>query len=236
MTRSSVERTGAAKAHRPALVASENRPALPRSRAVRFTPLRLTAPVLFGAMVYAMLRYIVFGDVSASQLPLYIANKAISLAALVLLCAASLARTHRDRKTLGLTAIALAGVHVLASFAMLTPAYYGKLFVGSGRLSWPGELSMLAGAAACVPLVWLLWATPQGPVPEPTRGRSLIPGLGRIALVGTAVHVAAMGLPGWLDVASWPGALPPITLLSFVIAAAATIAKMALVRRSREPT
>jgi hypothetical protein len=35
-----------------------------------------------------------------------------------------------------------------------------------------------------------------------------------IALSLVLLHLAAMGLPGWIDPGKWPGALPPITMLS----------------------
>jgi hypothetical protein len=190
--------------------------------------------VLLASTAYAVARYIVFGDVSPEQLPLFVANKAVSLAGLALIGLSSLAREHERRKELGLTGLALTGVHVVASLGMLTPAYYAKLFGSAGRMTWQGELSMLAGAAACIPLMQLYRATPYGRLPQnqTVPGRSLIPWLGRSALLLTAAHVLVMGYTGWTDWQSWPGRLPPITLLSFLIAVAAVLAKCKISARS----
>ena len=45
-----------------------------------------------------------------------------------------------------------------------------------------------------------------------------MPWLGRLILLLTAFHVLAIGGPGWLRVHTWPGNLPPITLLAFAAA------------------
>jgi hypothetical protein len=39
-----------------------------------------------------------------------------------------------------------------------------------------------------------------------------------LGLAATAGHVLVMGLSGWLTPANWPGGLPPITLLAFLVA------------------
>ena len=81
-------------------------------------------------------------------------------------------------------------------------------------------LSMLAGALGAGALLWLFHSTKVRPVDGQRSRTSLVPGLGRALLLFTAVHVALIGVSGWFELQTWSGSLPPMTLLSFVIAAA----------------
>ena len=38
-----------------------------------------------------------------------------------------------------------------------------------------------------------------------------------MAMVFTAAHIFFMGYQGWTNTQNWPGGLPPITLIAFVI-------------------
>jgi DMSO/TMAO reductase YedYZ heme-binding membrane subunit len=170
------------------------------------------------ALLYAIVRYHVFGSVAWTHLPLFTMNKAVSFASAGVLAAAYLARRPALRLRYGLTGFALAVLHVLMSFCLLTPADYPKLFAGS-RLSFAGEAAMLAGCAGmlalCLPAVGSFPGTKEalGPVRWLQWQR-----LGYAALALTALHVLAIGGKGWFDPGSWPGGMPPITLWSFVVA------------------
>lgn len=99
---------------------------------------------------------------------------------------------------------------------------------------------MLTGVVALVMMLWLYRVTPlanarKDDKPSPPndvqpaavkRRRGLVPGLGRLVLLFTALHVFFMGYTTWLDVSSWPGYLPPITLLSFVIGIGFVVSRM----------
>ncbi|MFN3168182.1 MAG: hypothetical protein ACE37H_14060 [Phycisphaeraceae bacterium] len=180
------------------------------------------------ASVYAVLRYhdVFFGVHPADQLPLYILNKAVSWAALVMIALAvgarpiarlsadKLAWLKRDRRAIGMIGFGFAAVHSAMSFALLSPSYYGKLYLESGKMNTWGELSMLTGIVGMALLVW------QANLAKANHGeaRRTLRRLGWSVLGLTAVHVAAMGWPGWLEPSAWPGGLPPITLWSFVVA------------------
>lgn len=107
---------------------------------------------------------------------------------------------------------------------------------------------MLTGVVALVMILWLYRVTPLGlyrvtPLAEATehekpsppidvqsavgkRRRGLVPGLGRLVLLFTALHVFFMGYTKWMDETSWPGYLPPITLLSFVSGVGFVVSRM----------
>lgn len=184
----------------------------------------VTSIVLLLCLTYAAVRYIVFGEVSPDQLGLFVMNKALSLAGLVLIAMAVGARPvaealprfgwlRDERRALGMTGLGLAGVHTVLSLMLLGPGYFGKFYdAKSGLMTAAAEWSMLAGAVALALLVWQARITGGGAA---SRHRRRL-GTGVLAL--TLAHVTLMGWPGWWTPGSWPGAMPPITLLSAGVA------------------
>ena len=198
---------------------------------------------VFGAcLAYAILRYHIASGVSWSHFPLFIMNKAVSLAATVLVaCSYLIGRVVRwyddDPRTklvvikfCGLVGFSLAAVHAVASVCVLTPAYFAKYFTQDGRLNLEGELGMIVGIVA-------LWAlslpaiTTLPMMPKALGGlrwkRSQRMGYACLSLV--VVHVVVLGLRGWLSPQTWPWLLPPISLVAAVAAAVPLF-----VRRARE--
>jgi DMSO/TMAO reductase YedYZ heme-binding membrane subunit len=49
--------------------------------------------------------------------------------------------------------------------------------------------------------------------------------MGYWALALACGHTFTMGYAGWLDASTWPGSMPPITLLGFLVGLSALIAK-----------
>jgi hypothetical protein len=206
-------------------------------------PVLLAIVSLAVSSVYAVLRYhdAFFGVHRADQLPLYIFNKAVSFAALAMIALAVGARLvarlsggrlgwfKHERRSIGFIGFGFAAVHAGMSLAMLSPSYYGKLYLESGKMNLWGELSMLAGVAGIALLVW------QAKLPQANEGdgRRSLRWLGLGVLGLTAAHVGAMGWPGWLEPATWPGGLPPITLWSFVVALVGVTLGVLPVRRGR---
>ena len=68
---------------------------------------KLIAGVLAASLGYAVVRYNVFGGVSADQLPVFVTNKAISVGSLVLLGVSRVVIDKPRRKHLGLIGLAL---------------------------------------------------------------------------------------------------------------------------------
>jgi len=180
---------------------------------------KLVGSLLGAGLGYAVVRYNVFKGVPWDQLPVYVTNKAIALVGLLLLGLSRVVTDVHRRKHLGLGGLLLVDVHVVMSLALSWPEHYPSFYGESGRLSATAGVSVLAGALGTAGLLWLFYATSRGPRSEQRHRTSLVPGLGRTVLAFTAVHVAAIGIGGWFDLSSWPGSLPPITLLSFAVAA-----------------
>lgn len=162
---------------------------------------------------YAIIRYVVVGGVAMAHIPLYVLNKALAFSAVLCCCVAlvagRVARRPPTARLFGRAGIALALLHGALSLALLSPAYYGKLFIPDGRLSGAAELSILLGIVVAGIMLWHSWHR-RGSCPRPPR-------LARTALIPLiAGHLFAIGCPGWSAVDGWPAHLPPITLLSFI--------------------
>jgi hypothetical protein len=167
-----------------------------------------------GAMLYAVARYNIFGEVAWANVPAYVSNKALSWTGLVLFGLSLVSRDKADRRGYGTLAVAATGTHVLMSLLVLNPAYFAKFYGEGGRLNGIGEASMLAGVAGATLLGALFAANLNGG----QSGASLRSGWGRAVLCCSALHVLIMGAAGWLTPAQWPGYFPPISLLSFLTA------------------
>ena len=177
---------------------------------------------IFGfSLAYAVVRYHLAGVVPWRHFPLFILNKATSLAAVTFVASSYLIgkifRWHdHDRalrlvviKFCGLMGFFLAGVHALFSFCLLSPAYYGKFFDDAGRLNLQAEIAMSVGVVA---LFFLLSpaVTTLPMMPKAIGGvrwkRSQHAGYISLALV--VVHLVAMGFKGWLAPQGMAGGNP----------------------------
>ncbi len=179
--------------------------------------------VLAIGLGYAIVRYNVFGGVSVEQLPLYVTNKAVSVAGLVLIVTAVGARPLSgwlpgcgwlmdERRSMGMLGLGLSAVHTVMSLMLLNPGYFGKFYdAGTGKMHLAAEVSMLAGVVALALLVV------QSRAGEGS-GRSSLRWLGVGVLALSLMHLGFMGWPGWWTPGKWHGGLPPITLLSAAIA------------------
>jgi hypothetical protein len=185
--------------------------------------MRTSLLVLLGSALYATARYNVFKGVPWKDWPAYTLNKALALSALLLLVLAAVRKARASDGRILAMASALGFVHVLLSLVLLSPDYYEKLFA-SGRLTAAAGLSMTLGAAAAVAM-----AVGKGRRTDPDAAG----GLSSLAILAFVVglHAALQGFPGWFTPSAWPGAMPPITLISFVLGVAA-VASVVRPRRS----
>jgi DMSO/TMAO reductase YedYZ heme-binding membrane subunit len=198
------------------------------------TPNATLILVLSITLAYSILRYHVLGDIPWAQLPLFVFNKAVSWSGLVLLALAYIRRDKAAARSLGVRGLFLTGIHIVMTMAILSPGYYAKLYDGA-RLNALGEGALLAGIAAAAALVLPALATMPGmhaELGEPRWLRWQRAGYWTLAL--TAVHCLLLGAKSWPAPATWPGGLPPITLLAFAAAIAPLLWKLAA-RRSDPP-
>jgi DMSO/TMAO reductase YedYZ heme-binding membrane subunit len=204
--------------------------------------------VLFGAaLVYAIIRYHLAGDVAWSHFPLFIFNKATSLAAVFFVASSYLVgkvfHWHDHDKALrlvvikfcGLMGFFLAGVHALFSLALLSPAYYAKYFLPDGRLNLEGEVALAVGVIAMFMLMSpAITSLPMMPKAIGGQRWKRSQRLGYVALALVVVHLVALGWEGWLAPSGWNGGLPPISLVAVLAALVPLVIKRRRVREARE--
>ncbi len=95
-----------------------------------------------------------------------------------------------------------------------------------------GELSMLFGVLA----IWCLSITAISSLPQMydaigedrwLRGQRM----GYLALALVAFHLLVMGWSGWLKPEEWPGGMPPISMVAFLVAIAPPTVKAVWIKR-----
>ncbi len=207
----------------------EGVPAKPAGKAGLRAAAAIMAVVFALTFAYAIVRYNVIRGVPWEQLPLFISNKAIALAAVVFIALSydfgPLARFWPKafvpelpaRKFFGLLGFGLAAVHALISLLIFSPAYYPKFFAEGGKLNLTGELSMLFGVLAF--FIFLAAALTSLPPVAASMGRrqwQAVQRLGYLAFFLVLLHVFVMGFEGWLKPSGWPGGLLPISLVAFI--------------------
>lgn len=191
---------------------------------------RIIFVTLFLCIGYSVLRYNIIGDVPWKDVPFFILNKGISLAALILLTLNfSLAPLKRmnislsdqllnARKSLGVVGFILAFSHLIMSITILNPSYYPSFFYEESTLNTRGGLSLLGGVLSFV-FLWIYFLSFKQDLKKQYKIISVITSREVIlsVLFFIGIHLFCFSYPGWLTFNKWPGGLPPISLISFVI-------------------
>jgi len=182
------------------------------------------------SVAYAVLRYNIYGNVPWEDLPIFILNKGISLASLILLTLNFSLNPLKNmgvkvpvklldaRKALGISGFAYAFAHLIMSLSILNPIYYSVFFNEEGTLTVRGGLCLLGGVAGFI----VLWVYYKSFKPTLKMNHKIITMItSKKSIVYTlffiGVHVFFLGYTGWVTVDAWPGGLPPISLISFII-------------------
>jgi hypothetical protein len=174
--------------------------------------IRIGILVFLISAIYATIRYNVMKDVPWSDWPVYTLNKVFGVSSLLLLVIAT-ARYHlrptlSNGKILYLSGL-FGGIHILISCMLLNPAYYGKFFL-DGKLTAIAGFSMLTGAVSAVLFISKAGGRKDRQITQITRSLTVIGGL-------TGIHLAFQGFQTWMKPYEWPGFIPPLTLVSFLI-------------------
>ncbi len=225
---------------------SEDQRELPPHRLWQPTTAKWFAVVFGASLVYAIVRYHLAGDVPWAHFPLFILNKATSLAAVVFVACSYLIgkiiRWHDHDKALrlvvikfcGLMGFFLAGMHTFFSFCLLNPAYFAKYFDDVGQLNLQGEVAMSTGVIA---LFFLLSPaiTTMPMMPKALGGWrwKRTQRMGYVALILVVGHLVALGVKGWMAPSGWPAGMPPISLVALVAALVPLVVKRRRVAQKR---
>ncbi len=221
---------------------SDEHKGLPPDRLWQPTTAKWFAVVFGASLVYAIIRYHSAGDVAWRHFPLFILNKATSLAAVVFVSCSYLVgkiiHWHDHDKALrlvvikfcGLMGFFLAGIHAFLSLSLLSPAYYAKYFDEAGRLNLQGELAISVGVIALFFLMApAIMTLPM--MPKAVGGKRWKRGqrAGYLTLILVVVHLVVLGLKGWLAPRGWQAGIPPISLVAVVAALVPLIVKRKLI-------
>lgn len=182
------------------------------------------------SVCYAILRYHIVGEVPWKDLPFYVLNKGVALAAIILLTLSfsvgplKVMGIHMgekwldSRKDMGITGFVFTFVHIFMSISILNPNYYTVFFTDDGTLTLRGGLSLFAGIISFV-LLWVYNISFKSVSSQAGKINSAI--IYRNFLVYgmlfSGVHLFFMGYSGWTTFYKWQGGLPPISLISFIV-------------------
>jgi DMSO/TMAO reductase YedYZ heme-binding membrane subunit len=195
---------------------------------------------IFGvALAYSLLRYHFSGEVAWAHFPLFILNKATSLAAVGFVACSYLVgrvfRWHNNDpkvklvviKFCGLMGFSLAAIHAFFSVCILNPAYFAKFFDDDGRLNLVGELGLAVGVVALWALAMPAIATlPMMPKAIGGKRWKRSQRMGYLCLCLVLAHMVVFGWKGWMAPEKWPWGFPPISMLAAVAAAVPLVAKV----------
>jgi hypothetical protein len=170
-------------------------------------------------LVYAVVRYVVFTPKNLENVPVFVVNKCVAMAAALCFVMAFYQQLRRQRRPESAGDSALwfrAGVfgaiwHIPMALTVLRPGYFKEFFapaidgVESGRLSLAGEVVFCFGGLAAG-MLYLLTRQQWSPMQRWWMS------LG--AMLVLMVHVLAMGYCRGLNINASHGYLPPMWLLS----------------------
>jgi len=188
------------------------------------------ATVVFAVSIgYATVRYNIFKGVPWTDWPLYVLNKAFAVSSLVLLAINVLRYQFikkRSNAKIFKFAMFLGFLHILISFALLNPAYYDKFYL-NGKLSFLAGVSYLLGAIATA----LIFN--KGFSKELKNNRATkIKVLSVLAFI-IGSHATLQAFQGWVPASAWPGYMPPLSMISFLIGLFALVLTFVLKRKKK---
>jgi hypothetical protein len=188
--------------------------------------------ILTFTTAYSIIRYNICGPVSPENIPVFILNKSISFAATACLfpCSLNAFKANAEKvRQWGRASYYLALAHVLLSLPIYTPEYFAKLFNGRMMNIW-GEMMILAGVL-CFLAYWQ--------IPKAFHILNRLHSLHLYASALLGAHVFFLGVRGWSDFGGWYGGMPPISMITFMLAALSflyfSLAKFKKVDLTRNP-
>lgn len=171
------------------------------------------ALILIAAFAYAIARYGIWGPVPTTHFPAYITNKAIAVFAVgvLALSAYNYAKArYRCSKAQGRVVWHAALIHSALSLALLSEDYYPAFYAIKG-MNGNGELALVFGVFC----TYALWQVTHHSGLNHHRFK-------RLACLFAFLHLLPMS-PNWISTDSWYGSMPPLSLISALLALTALI-------------
>lgn len=167
-------------------------------------PLLVIAISLAVSFAYAYLRYVVFGSFIPENPFLFISNKSLSLAAVILIPFIISQNSKILKYGINLMVIS----HILMGLYLLNPGNFPEFFDGSNMMYGFAIMLILAGGISA-----LLFFNIMGKnfIEIPIFWNTLL------LILAILTHNILIGLNSWLLWDEWAAWLPPINLLSSLI-------------------
>lgn len=178
----------------------------------------LTLFVFCISLIYAVMRYNVFGLVPYEDIPLFITNKAFALAAVILLLINAI-RTDSDTRILNQQIKMFILMHVILSFFVFTPAYFPEYF-NNGKILTQPAMMLLAGIYSFISFYTMSQVKEHKDVAQESLFKQHIK---IFTLIGLLVHIFLRGISGWLRPEIWPFGILPVSLIAFVAVLVVTL-------------
>lgn len=163
------------------------------------------------SFLYSIIRYNYFGDVSLTELPLFIFNKAISMSSVLLLLFANLGFNNLDKKpanSIKNLSLFLITLHAVLSLLLVSKVYFPD-FYQAERFSFNGGVTLTAGVISIILFFTVFLNTAI--VRKENFGIFEI-----LTYVFVSIHIFFRGYKGWITVEKWHGGMPPISLITFI--------------------
>lgn len=168
-------------------------------------------------LIYAIVRYNIIKGVPWFDFPLYVMNKVFAISSLILFSLYQLSIQKDKLNAIKLYreyAIVLGISHLIISVIIMSPHYFPKYY-NDLKFNLTGELSILFGVCAFSIIVLMLTKNLLEGIVNKVKYRD---GIAKLFFIFIISHIFITGYSGWLDPGTWPGGLPPITMISFIIA------------------
>jgi hypothetical protein len=193
------------------------------------------------SFLYAILRYHIFKGVPWVQLPIFILNKVFALSSFILFSLSfsvcplqklgwmNLYKTE-ECKYLGWSGMTFLFIHVIMSLLILNSEYFEKFYESGKSLNLVGNLSLLLGI---IGLTFILLYHSRYRYPHDKQAVSFFQTDGFIilGLLTMCGHVLVMGINNWVTPLEWPGYMPPISLISFLILFSTLLLNIIVIRK-----
>ncbi len=193
--------------------------------------------VILLSWIYALVRYNIFKHVDFAHLPLYVTNKSFALSAVILICISTLKNEKfgRDFSIYLNTAGYLLGLtHLLISTTILNPTYFPDLFAKE-KLSVLGEMGLLFGIFTFIIFTFLIiFSVTRDYYRNLFKQIFTINFLNLVALTFLSAHALLIGIKNWPAPQTWPGFLPPISLLGFIASSITILKRLSLPAQKSE--
>lgn len=173
------------------------------------SPKLLISLVFLFTLVYAITRYVVFGQISVANIPLFVTNKAASFSAILLFYISTTELVKKNKKKVVQIAIMLLIIlHVSISFLLMSNNYYPKFF-NNDKITFLSELGLLFGVIS-FSMFFIIWIDYKKDL------KDVFEKLISYTTILICLHILCIGVLNWFTPSSWPGFIPPISLLSFL--------------------